>query len=310
MAYNSDVRTKARQHFREARKQAFVNEVQGLLSGDPMDLLSFQDVQKRLGLQACAIGHMETVPLKKIVGSEGRYQDFDREFLPLRGDSEGRWENLDAAFQRMENVPPIELYKVGEVYFVRDGNHRVSVARRAGAEFIDANVVECPSRVQLDPGVDVKRLLVEGEHLDFLKRTGLDEILGVDIKLTATGAYDALERHLRGHRYFLGLELGRPVSFEEAARSWYDRVYLPTVEAIRRHQVLERFPGRTEGDLYIWVQEHQYYLRERQGDSVSLDTAAESFADHYGVKTHDRVLRWVVRRLAKIGGAVLAWFRR
>lgn len=303
-------RAKARQDFREARKQAFVNEIRGLLSGEPTDLLSFKDVQQRLGVRTCALGRLETVPLRKIVGSEGRYLDFDREFLPRRLDTESRWESLSAAFDRMESVPPVELYKVGEVYFVRDGNHRVSVARRHGAEFIDAYVIDCPSRINLDSGIDVRRLLVEEEHLQFLERTHLDQVLGADIRLTAAGAYDALERHIEGHRYYLGQELKRPVGLEEAAVSWYENVYLPTVEVIRRTRILDRFPGRTEGDLYIWVLEHHFYLRERGGDQVSLEQAAQSFARQFGDKPYKTIWNWVLDRLAGIGGVILSWVKR
>jgi len=300
----------ARQHFREARKQAFVNEVLSALSGRPRDLLPFPEVQRRLGIGFCSLGRLETVPVEKIVGSEGRYHDFDREFLPLHADSEGRWERLDIAFHRMENVPSVELYKVGDAYFVRDGNHRVSVARRHGAKYIDAYVIDCPSRVKLDQGMNVSRLIAEEEHLQFLQRTRLDEILGQDIRLTATGAYAALEGHLQGHRYFLGQELKRDVTPEEAMRSWYERVYLPTVEVIRRSGILERFPGRTESDLYLWVIEHHYYLREKYGDSVSLAQAADSFASHYGVKPYQRVIDWLARKVASTVGAILVWFRR
>jgi hypothetical protein len=310
MGFERDVRQSARQHFRDARRQAFVNEVMAALSGRPRDLLSFQEVQDRLGVKSCGVGRLEAVPLDKIVGSEGRYHDFDREFLPLHAGTEARWESLDVAYQRMDNVPPVELYKVGDVYFVRDGNHRVSVARQHGSTYVDAYVTDCPSRVRLGSGLDVESLLVEEEHLGFLERTHLDTLVGSDIQLTRPGAYDALERHLEGHRYFMGKERRADVSAEEAARSWFDNVYLPTVQVIRRAGVLERFPGRTEGDLYIWILEHLYYLRERYGDEVSVEDAAKSFVEHYGEKWHERVLQWLVRRAAAIGGAAISWFRR
>jgi len=300
----------AKQHFREARKQAFVNEIVALLSGKPRDLLSFREVQQRLGLQYGAMGRLETVPIDKIVGSEGRYHDFDREFLPLHAATEDRWESLDVAFHRMVNVPPVELYKVGDAYFVRDGNHRISVARNHGGKYIDAYVIEVPSRVSLDPAVDHNRLFVEQEHLQFLERTHLDEILGTDIRLTAPGAYDALQRHIEGHQYFLAKDRGQPVSFEEAAHSWYQNVYLPAVEVIRRTGILERFPGRTEGDLYVWVLEHLYYLREKAGDQVSLEQAAQSLAQRYGRKPYQKAWDWIVKQIAKVGGALLSWVRR
>ena len=309
MVANRDQAQQARQHFREARKQAFVNEVLSSLSGRPRDLLSFREVQQRLGLRTCGMGHLETVPVAKIVGSEGRYHDFDREFLPLHAATHERWERLDMAFQRMESVPPVELYKAGDVYFVRDGNHRVSVARQRGATYVDAYVIDCPSRIKLDQDANLSDILVEQEHQQFLERTHLDEILGVDIRLTATGAYDALERHLDGHRYFLGQEQQREVPFEEAAKSWYEKVYLPTAAIIRTTGILERFAERTEGDLYIWVLEHHYYLREKYGDSVSLEQAASSFAARYGAKPYRRLLRWLEERAAAVVGAVMSWFR-
>ncbi|MHB0877169.1 MAG: DUF4032 domain-containing protein [Anaerolineae bacterium] len=310
MGFDRDIRMAAKQNFRDARRQAFVNEIIAALSGKPRELLSFQEVQDRLGVKSCGLGRLEAVPLDKIVGSEGRYHDFDREFLPLHTGTEERWERLDVAYQRMDNVPPVDLYKVGDVYFVRDGNHRVSVARQHGVSFIDAYVTDCPSRIRLGQGLDVESLLVEEEHLGFLDRTHLDAIIGSDVQLTRPGAYDALERHLDGHRYFLGRERRADVSLEEAATSWYEHVYLPTVKVIRRTGVLERFPGRTEGDLYIWILEHLYYLREKYGENVSVEDAAKSFADHYGVKWHEKVLRWLVRRAAIIGGAFISWFRR
>ena len=309
-SHSAEARAQAREDFREARKQAFVNEVRGMLSGEPYDLLSFKDVQSRLGVRTCALGRLTTVPLKSIVGSEGRYQDFDREFLPLRRDNENRWESLSAAFAKMEEIPPVELYKVGDAYFVRDGNHRVSVARRHGAEFIDAYVIDCPSRIALESDLDVRQLLVEEEHLQFLQRTHLDEILDADIHLTATSAYDALQRHIEGHQYYLGQARGGPVTFEEAVRSWYKLVYLPTVQIIRRSGILSRFPGRTEGDLYIWVLEHQYYLRQREGDQISVEEAAQSFAHRFGRKRYRRALDWLAMRIAKVGGVILSWVRR
>lgn len=310
MGYDRNAKLAARDHFREARKLAFVNEVLSALSGEPNDLLSFQEVQQRLGVQSCGLGRLEAIPLDKIVGSEGRYHDFDREFLPLHSGTVERWERLDVAYELMENVPPIDVYKVGDVYFVRDGNHRVSVAKRRGASYIDANIIDCPSRVVLGTGVSVPLLLVEEEHLQFLRRTRLDEILGTDVRLTASGAYDALERHLQGHRYFMGAERGAEVPFDEAAQSWYDNVYLPTVNAIRGAGVLRRFPKRTEGDLYIWVLEHHYYLRQKYGDSVSLQEAAASFAGKYGVKPHQRLYRWGAQRVASFVGSILAMVRR
>ncbi len=90
------------------------------------------------------------VPLNKIVGSEGRYREFDRSFLPRQTHTKGRWVSIDKAHYKAVTLPPVELIKIGQDYFVRDGNHRVSVARVRGQEFIDAYVTEIVAPVSFD----------------------------------------------------------------------------------------------------------------------------------------------------------------
>jgi hypothetical protein len=94
-----------------------------------------------------------TVPVEKIVGSVGRHEDFDGDFLPAKASLEARWKRIDRAYHRGEYLPPVVLRKLGEDYFVEDGNHRVSVARYQGVEWIDAVVMY--SRV---PKREVRRI--------------------------------------------------------------------------------------------------------------------------------------------------------
>jgi len=309
MGVGSSLRQQAREHFAEARREAFVRGLMAVLSGQPRELLSFQEVQQRLDIRSCTGGRLQVVELDKIVGSEGRYADFDRDFLPLHGHSADRWTRLDMAFHRLEDLPPVELYQIGDAYFVRDGNHRISVARTHGAQYIDAYVFDCPSRVKLGPDVDVARLLAEEEHLHFLEKTRFDEILGVDIKLTAPGAYAALRRHLEGHREYLSDKFSKEVTFEEAAKSWCENVYLPIVKVVRDTGILERFPGRTEGDLYVWVFEHRYYLEERYGKRVSIEEAAQSLARHRGARGYRLATTKLLQGLLKTVGTVVSWIR-
>ncbi len=119
------------------------------MRGDPSSTspLSFEEVRKALGaLNKVRIGR-RVVPVERIVGSVGRYRDFDRAFLPAKASLGTKWKRIDRAFHRGQELPPVMLYKVGEVYFVEDGNHRVSVARYQGVEWIDAEVVELSSPI-------------------------------------------------------------------------------------------------------------------------------------------------------------------
>ncbi|MGH2606842.1 MAG: hypothetical protein ACRDG5_09655, partial [Anaerolineales bacterium] len=173
----------------------------------------------------------------------------------------------------------IVLYQVGDVYFVVDGHHRVSVARDKGQEFLDAEVREVRARVPLTPDVrpeDLERLEAK---VEFLERTQIDRWLpGVDITPTILGGYDRLIEHLAVHRYFLGLELQHEVLAEDAIRQWYETLYRPVVGVVRASGILEDFTDRTEADLYLWVMDHLHYLRsdpERQATDPAH--AAEDF---------------------------------
>jgi hypothetical protein len=96
--------------------------------------------------------------VEQIAGSLNRYHEFDRAFLPKEDQLASRWQKVDRAFYQDVHLPPVVLYKVGEVYFVVDGHHRVSVAREQGQEFIEAEVRECATRVNITPDIKPKTL--------------------------------------------------------------------------------------------------------------------------------------------------------
>ena len=197
-------------------------------------LLSFDQVQELLRNRLGIDRGTQTIPIANIVGSVGRYRDFNRAFLPLSGADAERWKRLDVALNELRSLPPINVYQIGDVYFVRDGNHRVSVAKANGLTTIDANVTEIKARVSLTPDVDVDDLIIKAEYAHFLEQTGLDETRAdQEIELTEPGRYRILLEHIEVHRYYLGQQWGREPSLEEAATSWYDTVYLPIIQAIR-----------------------------------------------------------------------------
>lgn len=242
-------------------------------------LLPFSLVKERIHIRGWRYLGFRTVEIEKIVGSVDRYHDFTRAFLPLKADPD-RLRRIGRALDRGEPLPPVRLYKVGEIYFVEDGHHRVAAAVERGAKFIDAEVTEFIPDVPLEPGITDKELLIKAEYSEFLRHTRLGELRpGARIEFSELGRYRVLLEHIEVHRYFRAKEEGREVPFEEAVASWYDRVYVPLVEAFRRSRILDYFPGRTEADLYLWVSEHLFWLRERLGPGVGPREAVEDFVD-------------------------------
>ena len=142
--------------FVAARQQAAMQAVMARLTGKSNELLSYEEVARKLKLSQGAETGRHDIPLDAIVGSVGRYSDFSRSFLPLQDSDRTRWVGVKTAMDSLTGVPPIDVYKVGEVYFVRDGNHRVSVAHALKWSFIDAEVVRVRTDAALDPRMSLK----------------------------------------------------------------------------------------------------------------------------------------------------------
>ncbi len=271
--------------FHAARRRAFLAALLDAIRHRPNAMLAFEDVRTRLTVRGQRALGRQTVPVDHIVGSEGRYSDFDRRFLPRSAALEDRWTNIDRAIARAVDLPPVELYKVGDIYFVRDGNHRVSVARQQGQAYIDAYVTELLVDVPLAPDLSVRELLLAEEYNDFLEWTNLHRLRPEQrIEFTELGGYLHLVGHINVHRYFRGEEQGRAIERDEAVAHWYDHVYLPIVQAIRTQGVLRRFPGRTEADLYRWIMDHRWFVRERNGVDPGPEQATRDYTMRFGRK--------------------------
>ncbi len=279
-----DFTRRAATDFSLARLKGFLNRIGSVILGRPDELLSYEEVKKCLHLGGPIYRGVETVPLNAIVGSLNRYHDFDRAFMPVKNGTATRWENVDLAYYQHKDLPPVLLYKVGQVYFVVDGHHRVSVAREQGQEDIEAEVRECFSRVNIAPDLKPEDLVILGEKVEFLERTHLDKLRPRSrVRLTIVGGFDRMAEHIAVHRYFMGLELKRSISEEEAVTHWYDTVYLPIVKVIRQSRILSAFPGRTEEDLYLWVLDRQQYLSQAEGQApLPPEAAARDFIDDRG----------------------------
>lgn len=280
----------ARQDFEQAYRKGFLNTILDILRRNPGGLMPFDEVRRRLPLQGQHYLGIREIAVEQIVGSVSRYNDFDRAFLPRQTHTRSRWESVDRAFLQDVILPPIEVYKLGEFYFVRDGNHRVSVARQKGQAFIDAQVIEISIPVESLPADNLETLILRLEESQFLKETGLgDSHPKSRFSLTIPAQFDKLLQHIHVHRYFMGENQAREISYPEAVEDWYQSVYRPVIKVIRRHNILKHFPGRTETDLYLWIIEHRWYLSEEWNQDISVDQAAHHFARYFSTRPWQRI---------------------
>lgn len=298
MSINHIVRNESSRRFDEARRRAFFAGLLDMLHRQSTTLLPFEEVRARLNVQGQRFLGQQTVALDRIIGSEGRYTDFDRRFLPRTNTNKQRWVNIDSAMRQDVHLPPVELYKIGDIYFVRDGNHRVSTARENGQEFIDAVVTELVVDVPLDASLSMRDLILKEEYSDFLEWTDLHKLRPDErIEFSQLGGYLDLVRHINAHRYYLEQERQAPVERDEAVAHWYDSVYMPVVQAIREQNILSQFPERTEADLYCWIMDHRWYMRERLGSDPGPQVATSDYASRYGEPEVALFLRDMLRKL-------------
>ena len=276
----------AREDFNKAKTKAIFHRILNLISPEQEELLSLDEMRKIIPSKGERYRGLQTVSLELIVGSEGRYQDFTKRFLPRKEHLRSRWMSVDKAHLTDVILPPVQLYEVAGVYFVRDGNHRVSVARLQGARMIDAEVTALDSDIKITPDMtktDIINEIIQYEKKNFYEHTQLDKILpGLDLEFTATGRYEELLKHIHEHKYFKNLNLEEEISFEDAIKMWYEDIYVPIITDLQQANILAAFPHRTESDLYMWTVKHWHYLKEKYGPEVSSLAAAEDYKQRFG----------------------------
>lgn len=290
--------TQAQDDFERAYWRSMWRSLIARVTGRNNELLPFDAVRRSLPYRGQRDLGLQTVSLDRIVGSVGRYRDFDRAFLPVQRETTDRWIRISKARYQDVPLPPVELYKIGDVYFVKDGNHRVSVARERGQVEIDAYVTEIDIPFRITPDMDIDTVLAEKAYGGFVQQTRLDELRpNSDFHLTNPAEYERLREHIDAHRYYLGTELQADVSLEEAVLSWHDNVYRSLVEAIEAEGLLRQFPTLTITDLYLRVSEYQWLVREAARDTLVDDDARAEATDRMADIYRQRVVRRVIRTL-------------
>jgi hypothetical protein len=269
----------AHREWNQARRKALWLQIRSSLSSKKIDLINFDQLSQRFDLGNAAYQGVQKIPVAKIMGSLGRYHDFVQAFLPATESIRHRWEKIAALYldPSSRGLPPIEVYQVGDGYFVSDGNHRVSVARQLGLKEIEAHVWQYLQPVTgLAPGVDVDALLIEAERREFLAKTHLDELRpGHNLRLTAPGGYPEMFSQIAHYQHVLSVIDETDISYGQAVTAWYDMIYKSTVLLIENAGVLNIFPKRTAADFFIWAGQHHRELEEKYGQPVLMADAVK-----------------------------------
>ena len=243
--------TQSEEDFTRAHNKAFINEIQHLLNPEEASLLSLNDVKQLIKPKNETYIGMKTIEVSKVVGSDGRYNDFDNRFFPKNSHLKNRWQHVDEAAINLVSLPPIKVYELAGLYFVRDGNHRVSVAKARGTEFIDAEVVSLQSEIVLkrpDNLKDVIRQIINYEKRSFYAETAFGDITDYwCLDFSTTGYYDIIYNHILTHKYYLNLHKTEEVSMEAAVISWFETVYFPIAVTIQKQKLMKVFKNTLHG---------------------------------------------------------------
>jgi hypothetical protein len=281
-------------------RRVLFHDIVRRLRGEPNDLLPFRVVHS-LRPKGESYKGLHPIEVDKIIGSVDRYGDFDAHFLPKEPYTVERWTRLRTAQLEGSEFPPIEVYKVGDIYFVKDGNHRTALAKAANQHYIDAYVIELEVPVGLNIDDTLKDLILKSEYAYFLEYTKLSRIYPnlEPIEFTKAGRYDVLVQHICTHQYFMGINQKRSITWEEAVTDWYSGFYHPTIQELRESGVLEEFAGRTEADLYLWISDHRYYLSTTMGHDIGAQEAVKGVYNAVEKPWYKKIIDWFYEILHK-----------
>ncbi|AXB47146.1 chromosome partitioning protein ParB [Amycolatopsis albispora] len=266
-------RADAESDFLRARRRQVLSRLANWLRREPDDvniMLPFHEVVDALGWAGERRLGLRVIQLSSIVGSVDRGRDFDRRFRPTSGRVRERWERLALAARRGESIPPIEVYRIGELHFIVDGHHRVSVAHAMGLTTIDAQVTEV--RTKLDPaGIRYRGdLIVKDYRRLFLERVPLTGQARASVIVSDPWDYAELGEHVEAWGFRLMQDEGTFLDRATVAARWYAEEYEPVVRMLHQADLIR---GRTEAEAYMWVAGERYRLiRTHRWDDEVIET--------------------------------------
>ncbi|MDQ4096724.1 MAG: chromosome partitioning protein ParB [Actinomycetota bacterium] len=250
----------ARDDFLRVRRQRVLSQLRLRLSGRDGDLdqiLPFEEVVRALGRLGERNLGLQIIPLDSIVGTVDRGREFDRRFRPTSNRPRERWERIAAAMRRGEILPPIEVYRVGELHFVKDGHHRVSVAGALGRDTIDAYVNEIITREPASVGTVMADLPVKDHRRVFRERVPLPPEDMARIELRDPWDYSLLGEGIEAWGFRLSQEHGDLLERATVAKRWFEEEYLPVVEMLREAELIG---DQTETEAYLRLSAERYRL--------------------------------------------------
>jgi hypothetical protein len=289
--------TDAQFDFGRARRRRAVSQIAARMRRDSelQALLPFDEVVRALGRRGERYLGLQTIELDSIVGTVDRGREFDRRFNPTSGRVRPRWERINTAQRKGQAMPPIDVYRIGELHFVKDGHHRVSVARALGHKDIDAYVTEIITELGAGREIRIRDLPLKSHQRLFYERVPLPADARAEIKLSDEWRYAALAEAIEAWGFRVSHERGVLLSRSEVAEEWYDDEYRPVVEMLREAELIR--PGMTETEAYMRVA-HLRYLLLRTHDwddavieAVRHDLEAPGIEEDTMVRTLRRELR-------------------
>jgi hypothetical protein len=250
----------AQHDFIRARRHAILARLAARLRGEPDDVghvMPYEEVVEALGFVSEHPVGLQVVPLDAIVGTVDRGRDFDRRFRPTSGRVRSRWEHIATAMRRGEPLPPVDLAKIGELYFVRDGHHRVSVARALGWSEIDAYVTEVITRIGAEKTITLHDLPLKSHERVFWERVPLPAEVRSEIQLSDPWDYGQLAEAVEAWGFRTIQDRGELLDREQTAKLWLETEYRPVVAMLREARLIE---GSTETEAYMRVAAERYRL--------------------------------------------------
>jgi hypothetical protein len=253
----------AQDDFQRARRRQVMSQLARRLSRDGRDvdvILPFEEVVDALGRVEERYVGLQNIDLDSILGTvdRGAHGGFDRQFRPTTARVRARWERIANAARRGEPLPPISVYRIGDVYFVRDGHHRVSVARALGRETIDAYVVEVVTRIGAERSLLIGDLPLKSHERLFHERVPLPARARERIALTDPWDFGALAEGVEAWAFRTMQDRAEFIDRRTAARVWFDEDYVPVVEMLRDAGMVAT--DETETDAYMRVVAQRYRM--------------------------------------------------
>jgi hypothetical protein len=266
----------AQHDFLRSRRRAALARLAARLRGVPDDVgvvLPYDEVIEALGFVSERRTGLQVVAIDTIVGTVDRGRDFDRRFRPTSARVRGRWEHIAEAVRRGEGLPPVDLVRIGEIHFVRDGHHRVSVARALGLREIDAYVTEVFTRVGAERRITLADLPLKTHQRVFFERVPLPEDARAEIQLSDPWAYPRLAEAIEAWGFRTIQDRGEPLTRVESAQLWLETEYRPVVAMLRDADLIG---NRTDTEAYMQIAAERYrLLRTHRWDDDVIDRLLE-----------------------------------